>query len=235
MSLLHESVLDSSGTDTIQEVTINPDQRVDNGAEQTHEFTPEQKFAKDAVSRFFNWIKESPSNPDYLDSQVYKQPRDWLEAHGHRLEQDITTRLNDLTYDNVPADMAHFWRLFYGEPDRDQNGKIVHKMFTSTDIAYAGIKDIVEKARHYTLDAPIEQIDTEIVQSIGATIVREYYFKQLAALNPRELPAEQLADFNEKLQGFYAIYQQNIVSEIQRAGLLHQQATNQQPIPQPAA
>ena len=191
-------------------------------AEQESHLTPQQKFAKNAVSRFFDWIDQSPNNPNYHESEAYKRPRDWLEANGYRLEEDITTRLTDLTNHNIPADMARFWHFYNDAPKTGEDNHLISKMFEATDIAYAGIKDVVEKARHYTLDDSIEQIDRDIIEAIGATIVRSYYFDQLADAHPGTLTAEQLSNFNN-------LYRQNIISDIQRAGILHKQAESVEP------
>ena len=165
--------------------------------------SPFVEQARDAVRRLFDWADDSPG------------ANQWLKAHVPALEIDVATRLNDLTYEHLGYDALELYVLF--DPEKDRPTQTSNpKMFHAMDIAYAGIRDIVERSRIYPPQGDLElaeRTQADIIQAVGAQIVRWYYLERVAEQHGDILTPERLASFGH-------LYQQNITSDIQRAALI---------------
>lgn len=163
----------------------------------------DEKFAKEAISRFFNWLEESPNNPTYLESSAYLLPMAWLKEHQDTLEQDLQLRHSHLTDK-------------FKDVDR-QNLDAVTDFYDANDIAYAGIRHIIKAAQNLNVDRPVEKINRTMIAAIGATTVRMEY------LSNEVLLPEEIGYFESK-------YRQNIISDIRHAALLQNRAAKSPPV-----
>lgn len=220
-SVMHER---SAGGYPAQ-ATHSPENAGHMSLECQNELTPEQKFAKNAVLRFFNWLEESPNNPSYTSSPTYLKAHNWLATHRTALEADIATRQANFSYDHLDYDSAVLQRLSQGAQRQQWNELKGHNvaepmMFAASEISHAGIEEVLSRSRRHevyaTPEDDIEDINTDIVRAIGAQIVRLNYFEYISNERPRALPKEKLA-------GFENAYKQNIVSDIHRAALINEQ------------
>ena len=197
--------------------------------------TAQSKFAKNAVARFFEWIKDCPNNPGYLQSPTYLGQYNWLTENSYALQCTIKAGLKDLRFDYIPSDIGSFYRLKYGEQDvqydAEGNSSPVAKMFTAENIAYGGIKEIVHKAYQYhTLDKenPVESYNeatAAIVLAVGAVVVRAHYLEEI--ISRQEQTQEEgtaIPELEDMINSFDSMYRQNILSNLQRASILQQAA-----------
>lgn len=224
-TILHERInglydpADVSSVQTSPELNSQPD----------HAFTPQEKLAKDAVTRLFNDLAAAPNNPNYHTSPAYTVPYDWLTEHAPQIEQDVIQRLGSLCMDNIQADVAGLYRLKHNPPAYTHNGEggysPLPKVFETSDFMYAGIKDIVTPVmnRFDRGDDSVEKINGQTIQALGATLVRCYYLQEFAARQPEYLTPEEF----ERFKGTYT---QNNLSHIRVAARIARQAEQQSPL-----
>lgn len=221
-TILHERInglydpADDSNVQTNPEIAVQSDRAL----------TPQEKLAKDAVTRLFNDLKDSPNNKDYLSSDAYKVPYNWLTEHTPEIEQDVLARLGSLSMDNVSADVAALWRLKYNSKSyapNDQGGfSFLPKSSEASDFMYAGIKDIVAPVinRFDRGDDTVEEINGQTVRALGATMVRSYYLQELSWRQPEYLTPQDLKHVEYT-------YRQNTLSHIRVAARIENQAEQQ--------
>lgn len=166
--------------------------------DQPGKLSPSEKFAKDAISRFFAWLEDSPNNATYHKSNAYLLPTGWLREHQTELQQDIQSRHEHINYELK-------WK------DR-QNLDNATNMYEAYDVAFAGIELIITAAQNHNIDKPVEKINQSIIAAIGATTVRMEYLSDVLT------PGEE--------SSFENTYRQNILSDIRHAAQLESWATN---------
>ena len=204
--------------------TLNPDLLA---PESDTTVTPEQLssmrelFAKNAVSRILDALDVSPNNPNYHESAAYTVPRGWLEGQLANIQRQIETGIEDFSMNHVGVDLWHIDQLSMGERHHvnQYTGEVVStaKYIEAHDIAYSGIKEVTNRPYKSTAETPAEEINKRAVEAIGATLVRSWYFEQLASEDPKTVTTELLDSFRQ-------VYMQNILATVQLSARLEQES-----------
>lgn len=170
--------------------------------------TPEYEQAARLRAEVEAWLADSPNNPGWLESPLYKQYKAWFEIYGPQIE-DIAHGITSLKYDHVATDLRRLAEMRASE-------KLSDGAFLAYEIAYAGIIDIVEASRN--IPAENDHSDTanrRAAQAIGAILIRSYYWDKITETNEDTGKARAAPPFRR-------IFKQNILATIQRATYLEE-------------
>jgi hypothetical protein len=194
----------------------------------------DQRAARTAglTQKVFEWLAVSPNNPGYHDSDAYKLPRAWLDAHYSQINDYVADGMQNITMDNAAIDLYQLEMIHSGAiPHVNQyTGEIepLHSEFAVSDFMNAGIGDILERARDDSVLTPLDEMRYHAVEAVGAMLVRGIYFTRLSVANSEAFPEAER-------EGYLRIFQQNILATIRRAARLELEqkaASEQQPAPQ---
>lgn len=181
-------------------------------------------FATDAVGKIFEWLAYSPNNPNYLTSDTYRLPKEWLEAHAATLRETIADGLGAISDDNEAVDLYHMEVIRDGVVPHENSFKWdmkkydeviepLAKMFVASNFANAGIKSTLEQQAADTAETDVDTINSHAVQAIGAMLLRNAYFTHLSEKYPES--------FSERDRDtFSATFRQNILATVFKAARL---------------
>lgn len=163
-----------------------------------------------ALAEIATWLLDSPNNPDYPESDIYKRFASWLDRHQGQIGRQYYNALARTNFVHAGEDLARLGQLRYGE--------LQPAAFHAYDIAYAGdVGTAVDTFRETTERDGVNTINDNACVAISGTLGRSDYLEQLSAGHP----AVRLG-FGER--PFIGMYRQNILATIQLASRLELEA-----------